>query len=261
MSLSSYHFTQGSGPLLVSMPHVGTRLPDDIAAMMTTKGRAVEDTDWYVDRLYNFLDELGISVLQAKYSRYVIDLNRGADGATLYPGKSETELCPTSSFDNHPLYQQGYEPDTKEISRRQQLYWQPYHDKIQAELDRIKQQFGFAILWDAHSIQSHVPRFFEGRLPDLNLGTADGASCDPDRANALYAIAKASPYTAAFNGRFKGGFITRTYGNPADNIHAVQMEISQTTYMDEAPDFDFQADRAEKLRPTLKAMIESFLFS
>jgi len=256
-----FDFTMGSGPLLVSMPHVGTAVPGPIAENMTPAGQSVIDTDWYVDRLYNFLDDLGASVLTAKYNRYVIDLNRGPDGAALYPGQNETEICPTTSFENKALYLDGKLPDEAEIKRRQKLYWQPYHDKINQELNRIKEKFGFAILWDAHSIQCRVPRFFEGRLPDLNLGTADGKSCEKSRAERLYDIARASDYSAALNGRFKGGYITRTYGRPEQNIHAVQMEIAQVTYMDEAPALEFKADRAEKLRPVLKSMLENLLLS
>ncbi|WP_417623854.1 N-formylglutamate deformylase [Paremcibacter congregatus] len=250
-----YHFTKGRGPILVSMPHVGLDLPEDIAATLTEEARKLTDTDWYVDRLYDFLGDLDCSVIKARYSRYVIDLNRGEAGQALYPGMSETELCPTTGFGTEPLYLEGQVPGPEEVARRKALYWQPYHDQIAAELARIRQEFGFAILWDAHSIQSHVPRFFDGRLPDLNLGTGNGVSCDPALAELLREIGEASDYSTILNGRFKGGYITRHYGDPAANIHAVQMETSQITYMDEAPDFTFQEVRAARLRPVLKDMM------
>ncbi len=253
-----FHFSQGSGPVLVSMPHIGTYLPPEILAKLTGNGRKVKDTDWHLDKLYNFLGDMGVSILMAHNSRTVIDLNRGADGRLLYPGQNETELCPATSFDNQPLYQEGLAPDQAEILHRKAVYWQPYHDKIRCELDRIKAQFGYALLWDAHSIQSHVPRFFDGALTALNLGTGNGIACAAEIEQKLFAIAKESDYSAVLNGRFKGGYITRHYGNPARNIHAFQLEISQITYMDEAPTFAFQEERANKLRPTLKKMIEAF---
>jgi len=259
MADAIYHFSQGTGPLLVSMPHVGIYLTPDVRQNLTDMGRQVQDTDWHLERLYDFLGDMGVSQVIAHHSRTVIDLNRDAGGATFYPGQRETELCPTTSFDNIPLYQEGYRPDHREILRRKDAYWQPYHDKIRRELDRIKSKFGYALLMDAHSIQSHVPRFFEGQLPDLNLGTGDGLSCEGGIAAKLLSIAQSSGYNAILNGRFKGGYTTRHYGNPAQNIHAFQLEISQITYMDEAPSFTFQETRAQKLRPTLIKMIEAFM--
>ncbi len=245
------------------MPHVGTWMPEDIAGQMTPKARRVPDTDWYVDRLYDFLEDMGVSVLQARANRYVIDLNRAANGTSLYPGKSVTELCPTTAFDHEPLYRSGpgsdQGPEPAEIVRRTKLYWQPYHDLIQKTLMRIKEKYGYALLWDAHSIPSVVPRFFDGRLPDLNIGTGNGTSCAPALAGKIFDIAQSSDFSAILNGRFKGGYITRSYGDPANNIHAVQLEISQITYMDEAPDNIFQDTKANDLRPTLKKMIEAMV--
>ena len=255
--MTAFHFHPGDSPLLVSMPHVGTDLFPEIAAGLTAHGRQLIDTDWHLDRLYDFLADAGISTLMARYSRTVIDLNRNGD--SLYPGQSETELCPLTGFDNQPLYRPGCEPDDAEILRRKAAYWQPYHDKLRAELDRIKEQFGYALLWDAHSIQSHVPRFFAGQLPDLNLGSGDGASCAPELADGLLSVAGSASYSAVLNGRFKGGYITRHYGNPPHDIHAIQLEISQITYMEEAPNFTFREDRAAGLRPLLQAMIDCFI--
>ncbi len=255
--MPGFHFTQGSTPLLVSMPHVGTALAPEVERALSDAGLQLTDTDWHLDQLYDFLEDMGVSTLIAYYSRTVIDLNR--DGSVLYPGQSETELCPTSGFDNQPLYQAGRSPDQREIQRRKETYWQPYHDKLDAELNRIKDHYGYALLWDAHSIQAQVPRFFDGQLPDLNLGSGDGTSCSSELAQGLLSIATSSPYDAVLNGRFKGGYITRHYGEPDQGIHAIQLEISQITYMDETPDFDFCEKRAARLRPTLKAMIDYFL--
>jgi len=255
MTMQPFHFTPGRGPVLVSMPHVGVDLPPEVAAGLTDAARKLPDTDWHVDRLYDFLGEFDCSLIRARHSRYLIDLNRGAAGKALYPGQSETELCPTTGFDSRPLYQPGQTPGPEEVQRRKQIYWRPYHDRIRTELTRIKHEYGYAILWDAHSIQSRVPRFFEGRLPDLNIGTADGASCAPALAEMLLETGAKSGFSTVLNGRFKGGYITRHYGDPQNNIHAVQLEIAQITYMDEAPTFQFREERAEMLRPLLREMM------
>lgn len=254
--MNDFYFHQGNGPLLVSMPHVGLKIPEDIKADMTNAALSLEDTDWYIDRLYNFLHDMDVSIIAANYSRYVVDLNRGVDGVSLYPGKKVTEICPTTTFGNVPLYKGGVMPDQK---KRIVRYWQPYHDKIRTELDRIKQIHGFARLWDAHSIKSHVPALFTGRLPDLNLGTGDGKSAKHSLVKKLNQLVQKSGYTSALNGRFKGGYITRHYGDPDNNIDAVQLEISQTTYMDEAPDNRFREGKADELRLILKALIETMM--
>lgn len=255
-----YSFTQGDTPLLVSMPHSGERLPPLLLPRLTESGRALVDTDWHLKRLYSFLADLEVSLICADYSRYVIDLNRPVGGDPLYPGQRETELCPTSSFMDQPLYQEGREPEQNEIRQRIEQYWQPYHQRLEQELARIKERFGYALLWDAHSIQSRLPRFFAGRLPDLNLGTAAGASCSEGISRRLLAVLEQNTdYTFAYNGRFKGGYITRHYGNPAENIHAVQMEIAQTNYMSEYPGFTYDAERAGQLQQVLAAMVRNLL--
>ena len=254
--MTAYHFHQGTKPLLVSMPHVGLEIPDDIKAIMTDEALSMIDTDWYIDTLYDFLKAMDVSIIAAKYSRYVVDLNRGLDGVSLYPGQNETTLCPTNTFNDEPLYKAGQVPD---VNDRAEKYWRPYHDQISTEIARLKEKFGRATLWDAHSIKSHVPHLFDGRLPDLNVGTANGASADHGLAEKLDAIVGKSPYSSILNGRFKGGYITRNYGNPTNNIHAVQLEISQITYMDEAPHIKFREDKANQLRPVLKALIETMI--
>lgn len=251
--MSSYFFHKGSSPLLVSMPHIGLEIPNDIKAQMTEHGLKMGDTDWYIDRLYNFLQDLGVSIIGAKYSRYVVDLNRGTDGESLYPGQTVTGLCPTHTFDGNPLYKAGYKINE---AARVEKYWRPYHDKIVRELKRLKCDHGYARLWDAHSIKSHVPELFEGQLPDLNLGTGNGISADHVLVGKCDDIIRASSYTGALNGRFKGGYITRHFGDPKNNIEAIQLEISQSTYMNESTN-KFDEQRANYLRPVLKSLIET----
>jgi N-formylglutamate deformylase len=227
-----FHFFQGQVPLLISMPHVGTAIPADVAANMNPVATLKADTDWHLPLLYNMHAALGASLIHAHYSRYLIDLNRPSDDMNLYPGQDTTGLCPVDTFAKEALYQAGKNPDAKEIQRRVQTYWQPYHQQLQAELQRLRDLHGIAILWDAHSIASQVPRFFNGRLPDLNFGTADQKSCALGLQEALATVMTqhGAAFSHVFNGRFKGGHITRHYGQPENNIHAVQLEMSQCVY-------------------------------
>jgi N-formylglutamate deformylase len=257
----AFRFRQGTRPLLISMPHVGTHVPPALAARLTDEARRVPDTDWHLERLYDFADALGASVLVATHSRFVIDLNRPPDGASLYPGQSVTGLCPVDLFDDQPLYSDPADvPGEDEIAQRREVIWQPYHAQLAQELARLREVHGVAALWDAHSIRSVLPRFFEGQLPDLNLGTANGASCDPALAEQLLAIGKqATGYTAVLNGRFKGGHITRQYGNPAQGIHAVQLEMTQCSYMQESWPFDYLPEVAAGVQPHVRKMLEAVL--
>jgi N-formylglutamate deformylase len=256
-----FRFRQGTRPLLISMPHVGTHVPPALAARLTDEAQGVPVTDWHLERLYGFADALGASVLVATHSRYVIDLNRPPDGASLYPGQSVTGLCPVDTFDNTPLYRDPADgPTEAEIAARRDAIWQPYHAQLGAELERLRAAHGVAVLWDAHSIRSVLPRFFEGRLPDLNLGTADGASCDPAMAQAVYAAAGlAGGYSAVLNGRFKGGHITRHYGQPARGIHAIQLEQTQCAYMQEQQPFAYDEALAARVQPGLQRMVRAAL--
>jgi N-formylglutamate deformylase len=251
-----FHFEAGTLPLLVSMPHVGTAIPDAIAAAMTPAALPKADTDWHLRELYECARELGASTLAAHWSRYVIDLNRPPDDANLYPGQDTTGLCPLDTFAREPLYQPGRAPDEAQVRRRLAEYWQPYHDRLRAELDRLLALHGRVVLWEAHSIASIVPRFFDGKLPDLNFGNADGASCAAALMETVTAAARADGrYTIAVNGRFKGGHITRTYGRPASGIHALQLEMCQSTYMDERAPFAYRADLAGQVQPLLRRML------
>lgn len=256
-----FRFRQGTRPLLISMPHVGTHVPPALAARFTEEGQRVPDTDWHLERLYDFADALGASVLVATHSRFVIDLNRPPDGASLYPGQSVTGLCPVDLFDDQPLYRDPADrPGAAEIAQRRDAIWAPYHAQLAQELARLREAHGVAALWDAHSIRSVLPRFFEGQLPDLNLGTANGASCDPALAEQLLAIGKqATAHTAVLNGRFTGGHITRQYGKPAQGIHAVQLEMTQSSYMQESWPFDYLPEVAAGVQPHVRRMLEAVL--
>jgi N-formylglutamate deformylase len=255
-----FAFRAGSAPLLVSMPHVGTHVPADLAARLTREARVLPDTDWHLERLYDFLDALGASALVATHSRYVVDLNRPPDNTSLYPGQDTTALVPLDTFARAAIYRDGAAPDEAEVAQRVERYWRPYHAQLGRELERLRAAHGYALLWDAHSIASRVPRFFEGRLPDFNLGTAGGRSCAPGLSDAVAAVAqRAAGYTAVLNGRFKGGYITRRYGQPNTGVHAIQLELAEIAYMDEAPPFAFDPARAARLRPVLRAMLEAML--
>lgn len=251
-----FEFKAGSIPILVSMPHVGADIPDDIAARLAPCALAKADTDWHLAELYGFLDEMGASTIAARWSRYVIDLNRPPEDTNLYPGMDTTGLCPLDTFGRERLYQAGHAPSEAEVQDRLARYWQPYHRQLRAELDRLLALHGAVVLWDAHSIASVVPRFFEGRLPDLNFGTASGASCDPAMADAVVAAARAAErYRIALNGRFKGGYITRHYGQPAAKVHAIQLEMCQCLYMNESAPFDYRPDLAAQIQPALRRMV------
>jgi N-formylglutamate deformylase len=256
---ATYSLTQGTLPLLISIPHLGTDLPPAFARQMNAAASITQDTDWHLDRLYAFAHSRGASVLQARVSRYVIDLNRPPSGESLYPGQTTTGLCPTETFHGEPLYPSGAEPDAAEQERRLRTYWQPYHSALDQELARLKELHGAVLLWDAHSIASTLPRLFEGQLPDLNLGTHSGQSCAAALIDDVAAVASASAFSRVVNGRFKGGYITRHYGQPAQNIHAIQLEMTQALYMDEAAPFSYLEHRAAAVQPVLQAMLQAAL--
>lgn len=252
---AGYRFRTGNVPLLISVPHDGRRVPDDIAMQMTEAGRSLPDTDWHVGRLYDFATELGAAMIFADYSRYVVDLNRPADDAALYEGQLATGLCPTQTFSGQNIYKGEVKIDTQQRVRH---YWQPYHDKVRATLEALRAEHGYALLWDAHSIASRVPSLFDGELRVLNIGTWDGRSCSPAVADAVTEVADASPFDAVLNGRFKGGYITRHYGRPEQGIHALQLELAQRAYMDEATQ-RYAETKASQLRNTLKDMLIAIL--
>ncbi|RKR46171.1 N-formylglutamate deformylase [Paraburkholderia sp. BL17N1] len=248
---------QGSLPLLISIPHLGTQIPADIAATMTPAAQRTDDCDWHLDRLYAFAKRMGASILAPTYARYVIDLNRPPDGANLYPGQDTTGLLPVDTFDKEPLYLDGRLPGEAEVARRREAYWKPYHEALQGELAALKAKHGKVLLWEAHSIRSHVPRFFEGRLPDFNFGTSNGASAVTGLAEEMAATVERydGGYTAVANGRFKGGYITREYGRPSQGVHALQLELSQITYMEEHLPYAYDESLAARVEPLLEALV------
>ena len=260
MTDTVYRSRQGSAPLVVAMPHVGTALSPDIADSLTPLGRQVLDTDWHVDRLYGFLDDLDVTTVIARHSRTAVDLNRSPENEALYPGRFETGLCPTTTFDGEPLYKPGREPDPAEIARRTEAWWRPYHDRLRLALDETRARHGYALLLDAHSIRAEIPKLFEGRLPDINVGTADGGSCDPALTAALEnVLAGQSQFSWVINGRFKGGWTTRHYGTPAGGVHAVQFELVQAAYMDETRPTQFDPALAKPMQAMLSALVNEII--
>lgn len=250
---------QGTAPLLVSVPHDGTFVPDEIAQRLTPAARRVPDTDWHIARLYAFARELGASMIVPTHSRYVVDLNRSEDDVSLYPGQNTTGLCPVVRFSGEPVYLQGREPTPEEIAERVERYWRPYHQALRMELDRLRAVHGRAVLWEGHSIRGELPFLFQGRLADMNLGTAAGTSCSPALQQRLEAVlAGQEEFDSVVNGRFKGGHITRHYGDPASGIEAVQMETSQRAYMDEAS-FAYNEAKAARAQALIRRLLETTL--
>lgn len=249
--------TAGDLPLLISVPHDGREIPADIKARMTPAARSLPDTDWHVASLYEFAAKMGANVVAANYSRYVVDLNRAADDGALYPGQIATGLCPEQTFAGEAIYGSGG-VDEGEKAQRVETYWRPYHAHIRETLAALKVKFGFALLWDAHSIPSVVPRLFDGELPALNLGSNGGTSCHHAIENAVAAVLNESRYSAVVNGRFKGGYITRHYGNPENGVQALQLEIAQRAYMNESTTA-FDPGEAAVLRDTLRQMLNRFV--
>ncbi|HEX6978403.1 MAG TPA: N-formylglutamate deformylase [Alphaproteobacteria bacterium] len=255
-----FHFSPGRTPVLISVPHAGTYIPPEIADRMTPAARQLPDTDWHVERLYDFAASLGVGMIVATHSRYVVDLNRDPSGKPLYPGADNTELVPTTTFAREPVYKSGAAPDAAEIDDRVTRYWRPYHDRLAAELESLHRQHGIAVLWDAHSIPSVVPRFFNGRLPDLNLGSARGTSAAPALVSRVMNIlGGAAGFTSVCDGRFTGGYITRRFGRPETGIHALQLELAQACYMDEQPPYRYDADRAAPLRDVLRQVVSTLV--
>jgi N-formylglutamate deformylase len=254
----THHLHRGSAPLLVSIPHMGTEIPQVLRGDYMARALEVEDTDWHLDRLYAFARELGASILQPTVSRYVIDLNRPPDDAPMYPGASNTELCPTRFFTGDALYRDGFSLSAEAKAQRRATWWQPYHQALQEELARLRNEHGHVLLWDAHSIRAEIPWLFEGRLPDLNIGTADGKSADASVTQAVAAAAaRHAEVTHAVNGRFKGGYITRQYGRPDQHVHAVQLEMCQYLYMREEAPWNWEPERAARIEPVVREMVEA----
>jgi N-formylglutamate deformylase len=256
----SYSFNQGETPLLISIPHDGRELAAGMVERMTDEGRALPDTDWHVRQLYQFASTLGAGIIAANYSRYVVDLNRPASDDALYPGQLSTGLCPMRTFAGAEIYRDEEGIREAEQQQRVEAYWRPYHTKIENELSVIRERYGYALLWDAHSIRTKVPGLFNGALPELNIGTSDGSSCAPALEQAVATEAAKSTYTNVLNGRFKGGHITRHFGRPHENMHAIQLELAQHCYMDEGSG-RYDPVLAARLANTLQAMLVAYMAS
>jgi formiminoglutamase len=258
---AAFEFYPGKLPLLISIPHAGTALTPEVEAGLSETARPLPDTDWHIPKLYRFARELGASVLIGNYSRMVIDLNRPSDDKPLYT-TATTGLYPDTLFDGTPTFLAGKTPNEQQRRAALENIWQPYHQQLQRELERLKAEHGYALLFDAHSIASRIPRLFEGQLPDLNFGTNGGQSCDALIEEHLTACAAGQKqFSWVVNGRFKGGYITRAYGNPAQGVHAVQLELAQRNYMDEQAPFGWREERASALGPLLKELIRAMLKS
>lgn len=252
---------RGRSGVLISVPHSGTRVPPGLLSDFSEAGRGLPDTDWFVDRLYQWAPEMGAGMIVAPMSRYVVDLNRPPDDAPLYDkddGSLRTRLVPTLSFSGKAIYAAGAEPDSNQVRNRVAEYWKPYHRCLQEELERIRGIHGFAVLLDAHSIRSTAPLLFQGTLPDLNLGSNDGRSARRSLIDCAVAALRLGHYSVVVDGRFKGGYITRHYGSPADNVHALQLEMSQSVYMDEEATL-WQEDKALAVQGLLKNLVSALL--
>lgn len=253
--MDTFTLHRGRAPLLVSLPHDASAIPDAVAVFMTPAAQRSPDTDWHVGRLYDFARDLGASVLLPHWSRYVVDLNRPPDGHALYPGQSETRLVPTTMFDGEPIYLDGQSPSDANVAARATDYWQPYHAALAAELQRLRVRHGRVVLWDGHSIRSQVPMFFDGQLPDFNIGTAAGESCSAGLQRRVMRVLQGqSRYSHVLNGRFKGGFITRHYGRPDSGIDAVQLELAQLNYMDEAS-LEYLPEHAQPVQALIRSLL------
>lgn len=246
------HVTQGDSPIILAFPHVGTGLPPEVAARLNTEGRLLRDTDWHIHHLYADLIP-GLTTVTATQSRYVIDVNRAPDGASLYPGQTTTGLIPLTTFDNAPIWQEGRAPTVEDTARWLEQVHRPYHVALSAEIARVKALHGVAILYDCHSIRSQIPWLFDGVLPDFSIGTDNGQTCVPAIETAVHDICRAAPgFTSILNGRFRGGWTTRHYGQPETGVHAIQMELAQISHLaTETPQFKLHDGKAARLREIL----------
>ncbi len=255
-----YTLQRGSTPLLISFPHVGTEIPADQQARYTARALELEDTDWFLHRLYGFAAAMGATLIVPRFSRYLVDLNRSSDNLPMYPGQNNTELCPTRHFTGDLIYREGRAPDEAEIRRRVAGYWQPYHDALHEQLAQLKAAHGHAVLFDAHSIKSELPWLFEGRLPHMNVGTVGGSSCAGKLREAVAGVFAAQPdFSQVLDGRFKGGHITRHFGQPQAGIHAVQLEMCWRAYMEETRPYRWHDERAGRVTPLLRALVQALI--
>ena len=248
-------------PIIVSVPHCGTLFPEEIKEEFDA-GLAArpDDTDWFVDKLYDFAPSMGIEMITGVYSRWVIDLNRDPESKPLYTdGRIITGLCPVTSFKGEEIYvDRRKEVAPEEVTRRFDNYYTPYHKAIKDSLARIVAEHGKVLLWDCHSIRQYVPTIHPKKFPDLILGDNDGCSAEPF----LTEMASKSLHTSGFsfenNYLFKGGYITRQYGQPEQQQHALQLEMTKVNYMDDS-EINYDSKKAEVMRDHLKRMFEKLI--
>ncbi len=255
--MPAFEVCHGSSPVILGLPHTGTEVPPEVWARLNENGRVLADTDWHVHTLYDGLLP-GATTVRATFHRYVIDANRDPTGGALYARQSTASLVPLTDFDGRPIWLAGQAPAPGEIADRIAMFHAPYHAALEAEVERVRAIHGIAVVYDCHSIRSHAPFLFDGRLPDLNIGTNEGTTCSPyiERA-AMEIVHTATDYTHVLNGRFKGGWTTRHYGRPAGGVHAIQMELAQSTHLTaEAPRFTYDPAKANRLRAVLKILLE-----
>jgi N-formylglutamate deformylase len=257
---------RNESPLIVSMPHTGTDIPPELEAKFVSPWLARKDADWWVARLYDFASQLGATTIRTTVSRAVIDLNRDPSGRSLYPGQATTDLCPTTTFDGEPLYRDGCQPDTAEIARRREVFFEPYHREVKSQISRLRERHSKIVLYEAHSIRSRIPRLFEGDLPHINIGTNSALSCAEMLSNAVAGVCAESDFSQVTNGRFKGGYTTRHYGQPANGVHAIQVELAMRAYMNEPESPSpgnwpsrYDDARAEPLRAILRRILKTSL--
>jgi len=252
-----FEVTRGDSPLILAMPHTGTFIPKGIASQLNEAGRTLRDTDWHIEKLYQGLAP-NATIVRALFHRYVVDANRAPTDESLYPGQNTTGLCPVTDFDGNSIYLEGQEPDPDEVSSRRVKFHVPYHAAIAKEIKRVHERHGVVVLYDCHSIRSLIPFLFDGRLPDFNIGTNNGKTCAPAmEKNVTDICSNSEEFTSILNGRFKGGWTTRNYGHPEMNIHAIQMELAQSTHLaQEKLPFDYSPQSAARIRPHLKNILE-----
>jgi N-formylglutamate deformylase len=249
---------RGTAPLIVSFPHTGTDI-SYVEGDVVSPWLARRDADWWIDQLYAFVAGMGATTVHTSISRTVIDVNRDPSGVSLYPGQATTELCPTTTFDGEPLYKPNRAPDAAEIARRRALYFDPYHAALGAEIKRLRALHRCVVLYDCHSIRSVIPRLFDGELPVFNFGTNDGKSADAALSDRVAALLNGCGQSYVVNGRFKGGSITRTFGRPADGVHALQMELACRGYMPEPSVAISPADWPTQFDPAYAARTQTTL--
>lgn len=255
--MNTFDVTRGDSPVILGQPHGGTWLPDALTARLNDNGRKLADTDWHITRLYDGLLD-GATVVRSNVHRYAIDANRDPTGVSLYPGQNTTGLCPVTDFDGNPIWAEGQEPSEDEILTHRDTFHAPYHAALADEIERVKARHGVAILYDCHSIRSHIPFLFKGTLPVFSIGSNDGQTCAGPIADITHEFAASSPYRTVLNGRFRGGWTTRHYGQPEAGVHAIQMEIAQSAYLtEEAAPWTYDMTKAGRLRPWLKDILDA----